>query len=151
MVLPDCLLQIIESYVDKFNFWESLPNPKRIHRIAQKSNEDLVTRLTLSPFLPPHLVRARTFTFAFQVNHETIRQIEAALCGSVESCWQTSALFWLFIENEETIYHGCFTKIFEESLFYQLVNVISTGSTESNFLYLIKNRCTSGAGLFLLH
>ena len=154
MVLPRDLLEIIHSYVDRFNFWESLPNPKRIQRLANKSNQDLVTRLSLSPFLPPHLVNTPTFTFAFQLDVDTLKQIEAALCGSVECCWQTSVIFWLFVENEETIYHGCYTKIFEESLFYQLVNIISLtpeDATGLGFLYLIKNRCTLGRQLFLLH
>jgi len=153
MRLPKDLLDLIQTYVDKFNLWESLPDPKSIKRLASKSNKDLVTRLTLSPFLPAHFVTRPSFTFAFELSPETIQNIEDALSGSVENCWQTSALFWLFIENEETIYHGCFTKIFEESLFYQLVNIISltpNEATELGFLYLIKNRCTSGGGLFLL-
>ena len=153
-MLPQDLINLIHGYVDKFNFWESLPNPKRIQRLASRSNRDLVTRLTLAPFLPPHLIHRPVFTFGFELTPETVSHIENALCGSVELCWQTSALFWLFIENEETIYHGCFTKIFEESLFYQLVNIISLSpseATELGFLYLTKNRCTSGAGLFLLH
>ena len=153
-MLPKVIKAIIESYVDKFNLWESLPDPKRIKALAQKSNADLITRLTFSPFLPYHFTTQRTFTFGFEVNAETISQIEAAVSGSVESCWQTSALFWLFIENNVTIYHGCFTKIFEESLFYQLINIISLRPkefTELGFLYLIKNDCTSAAGLYLLN
>jgi len=154
MVLPKDLLEIIHSYVDRFNFWESLPSPKRIQRLAQKSDLDLVTRLSLSPFLPPHLINTSTFTFAFQLDTDNLKQIEEALCGSVENCWQTSVIFWLFIENEETIYHGCYTKIFEESLFYQLVNILSLtpeDATGLGFLYLIKNCCTSAGQLYLLH
>ena len=153
MALPKDLLTIIHSYVDRFNFWESLPNPKRIQRLAQKSNEDLVTRLSLSLFIPPHIAETPRFTFAFELNSDTLKQIEQALCGSVENCWQTSVIFWLFIENEETIYHGCYTKIFEESLFYQLVNILSLtpeDATGLGFLYLIKNCCTLGQQLYLL-
>jgi len=153
-MLPRDLLDLVQSYVDKFNFWESLPDPKRIQKLASKSNNDLVTRLTLSPFLPPHFVNLQKFTFGFQLTPEIVKNIDDALCGSVENCWQTSALFWLFIENEETIYHGCFTRIFEESLFYQLVNIISltpNEATELGFLYLIKNRCIWGGGPFLLY
>ena len=146
MLLPSDLLKLIDSFVDKFNFWESLPNPKKIHRLAQKSNQDLLTRLCLSFFLPPDFVTTSSFTFGFQLNSDNLKHIETALHGSVENCWQTSVLFWLFVEKKETIYHGCFTKIFEESLFYQLVNILSYNSNELielGFLYLIKNRCTS--------
>ena len=151
-MLPTELFDLIHSFVDKFNLWESLPDPKRIKKLAAKSNHDLVTRLTLSPFLPNHFVSRPKFTFGFEVSSENVKHIENAICGSVECCWQTSALFWLFIENETTMYHGCYTQIFENSLFYQLVNIISLTpeeATELGFLYLIKNCCTSGVQLYL--
>ena len=153
-MLPKELYDLIMSYVDKFNLWESLPAPKRIRKLASKSNQDLVTRLTLFPFLPPIFTTRPEFTFGFELTSENMKIIENTVCGSVECCWQTSALFWLFIENNTTLYHGPYTSIFEESLFFQLVNILSLTSEEAiglGFVYLIKNCCTSGAALFLLH
>ena len=154
MFLPKELYDLINSYVDKFNIWESLPDPKRIQKMASKSNRDLTERLTLAPLLPPHLLLRPSFTFGFELTSENMKHIENAVCGSVECCWKTSALFWLFIENSPSIYHGCYTKIFEESLFFQLINILSLTPEEAielGTLYLIKNCCTSGGALFLLH
>ena len=152
-MLPQDLLNIIDSYVETFNSWECLPDPKSIRKLACRSNKDLTIRLAKHLSVPDHLMLSNEFTFAFQLSDENIELIEASVSESVMNCWQTSALFWLFIENENTLFHGCYTEIFENSLFYQLINILSLSPetiTELGFLYLSKNQLSKEAGIFRL-
>lgn len=149
-MLNQDLENVVHSYVDKFNTWESLPDPKAIRRLVHRSDGDLIHRVCIALQMPHGLyteIRTRfesnqTWLVSIPVNIATFKKLDTVLFHSVAHCWQTHAVFWLFIQNPQNIYHGCYTEIFEGSLLYQLLNIVTnedflqSDTTESATVYL---------------
>ena len=148
-MLPVDIEEIIYSYVDKFNYWESLPSVSSVHRLIMKSNTSLVASLVKNRFIPPHVIRGMSsFRFAFlltEYNHEIV---ENTIGECLNFCIHTASVFWLFIRSKPSIYHGPYAGMFErQSLLFHLINLASMSPaqvTESNLLCL-QRRGQSGA------
>ena len=141
-MLPPDLEAIVHSYVDKWNYWESLPSIKSIHRIVELSNQSLICSLVHRGFIPPHVVRRGAgFSFAFHLttyNHEIIENV---LQECLNCCCHTGSVFWLFVSSSPSLYHGAYARIFEtNSLLYTLINLATMDpteeTTETSFLCL---------------
>ena len=147
-MLPADLENVVHSYVDKFNTWESLPDPKAIRRLVHSSDADLIRRVCIALEMPHVLyteIRTRfesnqTWLVSIPVNVAMFTKLDKLLARAVAHCWQTHAVFWLFIQNPQNIYYGCYTQIFEESLLYQLLNIVTnqdfSNTSESTTVYL---------------
>ncbi len=149
-MLPSDLENIVHSYVDKFNAWESLPDPKAIKRLVHSSDGDLIARLCGALGMPQNMYWEiltrfegnRTWLMSIPVTVEMFKKLDKVLARAVAHCWQTHAIFWLFIQNPQNIYYGCYTAIFEGSLLYQLLSIVTnedfleSDPTESTTVYL---------------
>ena len=145
-MLPQELEDLITSYVDKFHSWESLPDPKAVQKLIRGSDTDIIRRVIGALELPMHMSweiltrfeTNQTWLLCIPVNQESFSRLDVLLTRSVAQCWQTHAVFWLFIQRPENIYHGCYTKMFEESLLYQLLNIVTIENipTERGNVYL---------------
>ena len=149
-MLPQVILDIITSYVDKFNSWESLPDPKAVKRLIRGSDSDLLSSLCGILGMPEHMYleirerfeRNQTWLVSVVLTVETVRQMDEILSRSISFCWKTHAVFWLFIQNPQNIYHGCYTSLFEGSLLFQILNIV----TNQDFLV---NSFTEPASVYL--
>ena len=149
-MLPQDLENVVHSYVDQFNAWESLPDPKAIRRLVHRSDADLIRRVCIALNTPQGLyteIRTRfesnqTWLVSIPVNIAMFKKLDKVLARAVAQCWQTHAVFWLFIQNPRDIYYGCYTQIFEGSLLYQLLSIVTNEDflqsdvTESTTVYL---------------
>ena len=159
-MLPKALLEIITSYVDKFDFWESLPDPKAVHKLIRGSDQDIIRRVIGGLELPMHMSweiltrfeTNRTWLLCIPMNEVSFDRLDFLLTQSVAHCWQTHAVFWLFIQKPENIYHGCYTRMFEESLLYQLLNIVTMENsfTEQGNVYLGSNGPTQQVAVYHL-
>ena len=133
-MLPVEVEEIIHSYVDHINYWESLPSVKTVSRLIEKSNQSLTDTLIANRFIPPHVVRhSRSWSFAFALttyNHEVI---ERSLSECLNYCCSTSAVFWLFVSSTPGIYHGPYARLFEnKSFLFQLINISAMDPAETS-------------------
>jgi len=149
-MLPSDLETIVHSYVDKFNAWESLPDPKAIKRLVHSSDGDFILRLCAALQMPENMYCAiqtrfeknQTWLMRIPVTAAMFTKLDKLLARAVAHCWQTHAIFWLFIQNPQNIYYGCYTAIFEGSLLYQLLTIVTNEDvlqsdvTESTTVYL---------------
>ena len=140
-MLPSDIEEIINSYVDKFNYWESLPSMKSVCKLISKSNRSLVASLVKNRFIPPHVIQGITsFRFAFLLTKYNHDIVEKTIGECLNYCVHTSSVFWLFIKSQPSIYNGPYGRVFEnQSLLFHLINLASMApseATESTFLCL---------------
>ena len=154
------ILDLITSFVDKFDYWESLPELSAIQRLVKKSDKDLLERISQMLFLPLEFIielqrrnrHNEPFVLALNIDPHRFKALDLILLDSMNECWQTHVVFWLFIAKTENIYHGGFTKIFENSFLFQILNVITDESllTVSATVYLGKNGSRKAGSFFHL-
>ena len=147
--LPSVLEDLILSFVDKFNYWESLPSIHSIETLIEKSNKSICQELMHRGFIPPHvLMGLKSFSFAFMLSFYNHDILEKTIGFCLNRCLHTSSLFWLFIRSKPSIYHGPYARRFEShSLLYHLINVVTMSpksSTESSYLCLQRESPTAG-------
>ena len=146
--LPKDLEQLIHSFCDKFNYWESLPSVKSIRKLIHKSNQTLFNQLMERGFIPPHVLQGlKSFSFAFMMSFYNHEILEKTIGFCLNYCVHTSSLFWLFIKSEPSIYHGPYARLFEtRSLLYHLINCVAMepkNAIESTFLCLARDGLTA--------
>ena len=149
MLGPD-LENIVHSYMDMFNSWESLPDPKAVRRLIHSSDRDFILRLCAMLQMPENMyfeIKTRfennqTWLVSIPLIPAMVKKVDKLLGRAVAHCWQTHAVFWLFIQNPQNIYYGCYTALFEGSLLYQLLTIVTNEDflesdiTESTTVYL---------------
>ena len=146
-MLPKDILGIIDDYVNKFCVWDSLPSVRRIKKLITTSDTHLIQLVADFLFIPPHLFCRTNFRYAFEMNPHTQEALDKALHFCMRNCWQTHAVFWMFLENGDCLYHGPYAKLFEESLFFQLLNLTTIPPervSELGFVCLSKDDLTLG-------
>ena len=147
--LPKDLEELIHSFCDKFNYWESLPSVESIRKLIHKSNQSLCNELMRRGFIPPHVIRGlKSFSFAFMMSFYNHDILENTIGFCLNNCLHTSSLFWLFIRSQPSIYHGPYARIFEShSLLYHLINCATMepkNAIESAYLCLQRDGPNAG-------
>ena len=151
-MLPAVIEDIIHSFVNSMDYWDSLPSKKSIARLIEKSNVSLTNGLIANQFIPPHVVRhSCSWSFAFALttyNHEII---DMTLNECLNFCSATSAVFWLFISSSPGLYHGPYASMFEnDSLLFSLINISAMNPTIlSESVFLCLQRSCHGGGFSL--
>ena len=133
---------LITGFVDTFDDWESLPELKSVQRLVTKSDTNLLKLVCLALELPFPVLHSlmildkkeQSFMIVLQMTPARYLALDSALAHSMDICWQTASVFWLFIAKPDNIYHGGYTNIFERSLLYQLLNIVT--STEEGSVCL---------------
>ena len=131
-MLPQDVLDIIETYVTQFDMLESLPEIASIQKLVTKSNHSLIMIATQLVGIPLALVMEIALTdssIPFLVDIDISRvlslELNQTIMFSMNANFATSSLFWLFILREPNIYHGPYSALFENSLLFKMVNLIT--------------------------
>ena len=133
-MLPVEIENLIHEYALEMGDLESLPEIRAVFQLANKSNRTLIAignkhfGVPLPVLMEIHLREdfSEPLFVAFELTPAAISDFDEIVSLCVVRNWATSSLFWLFILREPNLYHGPYTRIFEESLLFKLLNVITS-------------------------
>ena len=127
--LPQVIVDIIEEYCVELHQLESLPEISAIRKLVHRSNLFLVNVCTRMLGVPLTLLRdiqslndAQRLGPLINIFRE---DFNTALMFAMQSDYNTSSLFWLFIQRDPNLYFGPYMKLFDNSLFQKFVQVIT--------------------------
>ena len=134
MRLPKDLLDIVESYVDAFEIYESLPEVSAIRRLILDSNKNLMTIATSGLDIPISVMMQLILRDEFnpeyiellEENNDLLRILDDVITTSMMTHYSTPALFWLFVQKTPNLYFGPYAVMFEQSLLFKLITVITS-------------------------
>ena len=134
MRLPKDLLDIVESYVDAFEIYESLPEVSAIRRLILDSNKNLMTIATSGLDIPISVMMQLILRDEFnpeyiellEENNDLLRILDDVITTSMMTHYSTPALFWLFVQKTPNLYFGPYGVMFEQSLLFKLITVITS-------------------------
>ena len=133
-MLPVPIENLIHEYALEMGNLESLPDIQAVVELANKSNSTLILignrhfGVPLPVLMEIHLREdfSEPLFVDFVLTPAAINDFDEIVSICVSRNWATSSLFWLFIIREPNLYHGPYTRIFEESLLFKLLNVITS-------------------------
>ena len=133
-MLPQVILDLIEDYVQAFDLVESLPSIRAIRGLILKSNGNLMQIATHVLNIPVPVIMEIVLREEFDTeyimmiisNQELIMKFDDAITISMMSHFSTPALFWLFVQKTPTLYFGPYAVMFEQSLLFKLINIITS-------------------------
>ena len=134
-MLPQVILDIIDDYVQAFDLVESLPSIRAIRGVILKSNGNLIRIATHVLQIPMPVMMEIVLQEEFNTeyirmiisNPELIMKFDDVITISMMSHFATPALFWLFVQKTPTLYFGPYGVMFEQSLLFKLINIITNG------------------------
>ena len=134
MRLPKDLIKIIENYVEAFEIYESLPEVSAIRRLILNSNKNLMRIATAGLQVPMSLMMELILKDEFtpeyihiiEGNNDLLRILDDVITTSMMTHYSTPALFWLFVQKTPTLYFGPYGVMFEQSLLFKLITVITS-------------------------
>ena len=126
-MIPQDVQQIIESYVTQIGSLECLPEISNVHALIQKSDNSLIS-IACNLVGIPRVFFAELKRFGFSVNQfgftpAMLVDITHTLNIGIRSHYSTSSVFWLFVTREPNLYHGPYAVLFENSLFFKLLEI----------------------------
>ncbi len=116
-------MSLIEEYSCEMGQLESLPELKSIELLIEKSDRSLYGYAICTFGLPISIISNPEHVADFY--DEPMKLYNECLLAAMSSDYATSALFWLFIQREPTLYHGPYVKLFEKSLLYNFMNIVT--------------------------
>ena len=133
-MLPQVILDIIDDYVQAFDLVESLPSIRAIRGVILKSNGNLIRIATHVLQIPMPVMMEIVLQEEFNTeyirmiisNPELIMKFDDVITISMMSHFATPALFWLFVQKTPTLYFGPYAVMFEQSLLFKLINIITS-------------------------
>ena len=133
-MLPVPIENLIHEYALEMGNLESLPEIRAVEELANKSNRTLIAignkhfGIPLPVLMEIHLREDfnEPLFVDFILTPQAVNDLDETVALCVLRNWATSSLFWLFILREPNLYHGPYTRIFEESLLFKLLNVITS-------------------------
>jgi len=135
-MLPLEIEEIIHQYAEEMGYVENLPERSAIQELVRKSNRSLIGighryfQIPLPVLMEIHLREDfnRPLFVDFEITTAAIMDFDNLLSLCMNRDFATSSVFWLFIIRDPNIYHGTFSRIFEESLLFKLLNVVTSFS-----------------------
>ena len=132
-MLPQVILDLIDDYVQAFDLVESLPSIRAIRGLILKSNGNLIRIATHVLQIPMPVMMEIVLQEEFNTeyirmiisNPELIMKFDDVITISMMSHFATPALFWLFVQKTPTLYFGPYAVMFEQSLLFKLINIIT--------------------------
>ena len=133
-MLPVPIENLIHEYALAMGDLESLPEIRSVKELVNKSNRTLIAiankhfGIPLPILMEIHLREDfnEPLFVDFMMTPEAVSDFDETVSLCVLRNWATSSLFWLFIIREPNLYHGPYARIFEESLLFKLLNVITS-------------------------
>ena len=134
MRLPKDIILIIENYVEAFEIYESLPEVSAIRRLILDSNKNLMRIATAGLEVPVSVMMELILRDEFdseylellEENNDLLRILDDVITTSMMTHYSTPALFWLFVQKTPTLYFGPYGVMFEQSLLFKLISVITS-------------------------
>ena len=133
-MFPVEIENLINEYALSMGNLESLPEISAVKELVNKSNRTLIAiankhfGIPLPILMEIHLREDfnEPIFVDFMMTPEAVSDFDETVSLCVLRNWATSSLFWLFIIREPNLYHGPYARIFEESLLFKLLNVITS-------------------------
>ena len=133
-MLPIEIECIIQDFALDMGNLESLPEICAVQELAEKSNRTLIAignkhfGIPLPVLMEIHLREDfdEPLFVDFLLTPEVVNDFDEVVSLCVLRNWATSSLFWLFIMRRPNLYHGPYSRIFEESLLFKMLNVITS-------------------------
>ena len=133
-MFPVEIENLIHEYALDMGNLESLPEISAVKELVNKSNRTLIAiankhfGIPLPILMEIHLREDfnEPIFVDFMMTPEAVSDFDETVSLCVLRNWATSSLFWLFIIREPNLYHGPYARIFEESLLFKLLNVITS-------------------------
>ena len=134
-MLPECLINIIDEYLAEIGQLESLPELLAIRKLAQTSDNFLVG-LATGPLLIPTAVMVEIvylqqfhepYFIETVLNTVLLEKFNTCLICAMNTNLATSSLFWLFLNREPNLYFGPYSVIFESSVLFKMLNIVTSG------------------------
>ena len=127
--LPQVIVDIIEEYCVELHQLESLPEISAVRKLVRRSNLFLVNVCTRMLGVPLTLLRdiqsLNDAEYLGPLINIFREDFNTALMFAMQSDYNTSSLFWLFIQRDPNLYFGPYMKLFDNSLFQKFVQVIT--------------------------
>ncbi len=131
-MLPE-LSNIILEYRSEMNELENLPEISAVQRVINRSNRKLKKNAVEIASMPAEVIDALLSweditihpEFEFLVSDFGREVLDDILTMTLATDYNTNAVFWLFILRTPTIYTGPFGAMFENSLVFKLINLVT--------------------------
>ena len=136
MNIPKDILNIIEDYRMSFQIIESLPKMKGVQNLIDKSNMRLLQCandiLEIPSYILLELLHYSTAEppLTFLVASDLHEQLNECLMYSLQTHHETGCLFWLFITRTPNIYFGPYATMFERSVFFKFLTLVTNPCAE---------------------
>ncbi len=128
-MLPKNLANIVEEYIADIHQLENLPEVRSVRRLALRSDRFLIHNATVIFDVAAHalieIVHLDSNHSTFFVDGALVSKFHNLLVLAMNNDMATSSLFWLFIIREPNLYFGAFSNIFESSLLFKLLNIVT--------------------------
>ena len=131
-MLPE-LQNIILEYRNEMNELENLPEISAVQRVIDRSNRRLKKIATEVASIPVEVVDAMLSweditlhpEYQFLVSEFGRSVLDDVLTMTLATDYNTNIVFWLFILRTPTIYTGPFGAMFEKSLVFKIINLVT--------------------------
>ena len=131
-MLPE-LQNIILEYRNEMNELENLPEISAVQRVIDRSNRRLKKIATEVASIPVEVVDAMLSweditlhpEYQFLVSEFGRSVLDDVLTMTLATDYNTNVVFWLFILRTPTIYTGPFGAMFEKSLVFKIINLVT--------------------------
>ena len=129
-MLPKVLCDLVEEYIAEIHTLENLPRLSSVKKLALRSDHFLIHNATVIFQVPTHIlieiVHLQSFHQTFFVDVEHVNTFHNLLVLAMNNDVATSSLFWLYIVREPNLYFGAYSNIFETSLLFKLLNIVTS-------------------------
>ena len=129
-MLPKDLASIVEDYIADIHQLENLPEVRSVRRLALKSDRFLIHNANVLFEVPTHvlieIVHLEQHHSTFFVDTDIVNKLHHLLVLAMNTNMATSSLFWLFIIREPNLYFGAYSTVFESSLLFKLLNIVTS-------------------------
>ena len=133
-MLPLEIENLIHEYAIELGNAENLPEPRAVRELIRKSNRALIAvgnghfSIPMAVLMEIHLredINIPLFV-TFDLSPGAILDMDNLLSYCMNHDFATSSVFWLFILREPNIYHGPYSRLFEQSLLHKLLNFVTS-------------------------
>jgi len=132
-MLPE-LENIILEYRNEMNTLENLPEVAAVQRLVNRSNRKIKKTAVEIASMPIEVVDALLSwedislhpEFQFLVSDFGREVLDDILTMTLATDYNTNAVFWLFITRNPTIYTGPFGAMFEKSMVFKIICLVTT-------------------------
>ena len=134
-MLPEVILNIIQSYVDSMNYYTDLPSLRAVQRLMERCDHWVMQQLGAVLGMPStEVMRLRLrlqmrgeFVFYFHLSAPQRLHMLRILERSIEGNRHISTMTWIFLEKEPKLVQiPLYRSIFKDGLFCRMMEYLMT-------------------------